>query len=258
MSLLRIIRGIICLVVMATTLSLQASEQATWSYAGETGPDRWAEVEKHSSCGGMSQSPVNIVKADTDPDRHDEWSLSLDYQDGVMVNQSINNGHTVQYDFDAGNVAVFGDTRYSLVQVHFHAPSEHTINGMRYPIEMHFVHLNEDKKEYVVLGVLGYQGRPTESLNFVERYIPEVVGSQMTLAQSVDFSRLFPLGLTPRFHYRGSLTTPPCTESVNWVLFELPVEISTQALQKIEAAMPIDNYRDAQSLNGRKVHWVVN
>ena len=105
-----------------------------WSYQGESGPAHWAEIEKNSDCDGLHQSPVNIIEFNSQPGSEDELSLEIHYEDETKIHDVINNGHSIQYNFELGDYIKFQGKRYDLKQVHFHEPAEHTINGIRYPI----------------------------------------------------------------------------------------------------------------------------
>jgi carbonic anhydrase len=237
--------------------AVNASEDHNWSYSGESGPANWAALEKNSSCGGSAQSPVNIIAANAQPDANRNRPLALDYRQRTLINNVINNGHSIQFDFAAGDALAYQGRRFDLMQIHFHSPSEHTLNGIRYPVELHLVHINKAEAEYTVLAFFGFEGR---SLNIkaIEQNIPAQTGESLNIGKAIDFSKLFPRHLTPRFEYTGSLTTPPCTEGVNWIIFEDPIELSKDTLDVIRQAMPVNNYRNTQPLNGRTAHWVVN
>ncbi|MEE4279161.1 MAG: carbonic anhydrase family protein [Halieaceae bacterium] len=229
-----------------------------WEYAGELGPEQWAELEGCSACNGEHQSPVNIIRTDTQPDSQANWPLVLRYPAETTIHSVVNNGHSIQYDFDRGDQLDFADNTYDLMQFHFHEPSEHTLNGIRYPIEMHLVHYNQEIDEYVVLAVVGYEGTPSDAYAFLEQYLPLQPGESRDIDKPFNLRTALPDSLTPRFHYRGSLTTPPCTESVNWIVFEEPFMLSHEQVVELQRVMPFNNYRGTQPLNDRQVSLIVH
>lgn len=229
-----------------------------WSYAGESGPQHWAELEEGGACGGSAQSPVNIITVDTQPARHDQFPIDIRFNPQTHIHDVVNNGHSIQFDFDHGDEIAFGGQRYVLQQVHFHEPSEHTINGVRYPIEIHMVHVNEALGRYVVLAVMGEEGRPSPAFDFLEQYLPLPQGETREIDAPFNLRSALPTELEPRFHYAGSLTTPPCTESVDWVVFQNTLSLSYQQVVELQGLMPLNNYRDTQALNARRVSMVVH
>jgi len=242
--------------ILLEASSVAAADDPHWTYEGEMGPEHWAD--HNSACAGSSQSPVNIIVTDADPDSAKAFPLSVHYPPQTRIHSVTNNGHSIQYDFDQGDEIEFNGDRYALKQIHFHEPSEHTLNGVRYPIEMHLVHANEARGEYTVIGLLGYEGAPNKTFAKIEQFVPHQTGETLAINQSIDLNGLFDETLTPRFHYRGSLTTPPCSENVNWVVFEEPFMLSHDQVVKLKELMPKNNYRDVQPLNTRHVTWVVN
>lgn len=129
---------------------------------------------------------------------------------------------------------------------------------MRYPIEMHLVHYNAESEEYVVLAVFGYEGTPSPAYEFLARYLPLAPGESRHVNENFSLRLALPDALTPRFHYRGSLTTPPCTERVNWVVFEKPFMLSHDQVLELQGQMPLNNFRGIQPLNTRRVSLVVH
>ena len=235
-----------------------AEEIDHWSYAGEMGPAHWAELESGSACSGSRQSPVNIIRTDTTPRTSDDRLLELNYPSVTRILSAANNGHSIQLDFEPGDEIRLQGEQYFLQQIHFHSPSEHTLNGVRYPLEMHLVHSNRARDRFTVLSVLGYEGRSSPVLRQFEQFgVPEM-NQSIPMAVPVDLSAIFPTTLTPRFHYSGSLTTPPCTENVNWVVFETPFMLAEEQVKRLQRQMPVNNYRDVQPLNGRAISLIVH
>ncbi len=223
-----------------------------WSYEGETSPEYWTQLEGNGICGGKNQSPINIIHADASIGKSGLLESDIHYPNITTIDHIINNGHSIQYNFKGNdNYVNFKNKRYNLVQFHFHAPSEHTINGIRFPLVMHMVHVNEDK-EFVVFGVLFQEGKRDESFGFLESYLPIKPGETKEINKPYDFSKDLPSSLE-HFYYKGSLTTPPCTETVNWFVFTEIATISTEQMKALSTLMPKNNFRNTQPLNGRRI-----
>ena len=221
-----------------------------WGYSGETGPAHWAELTRNSACGGSSQSPINIISVKAVPDTS-RTELAIHYADSTRITDVVNNGHTIQYDFDRGDYVTYDSVRYDLQQFHFHEPAEHTIDGIRYPLVLHLVHTSKEGK-YLVLAVMVKEGESSAPFTFLERLLPlavdepRVVDKQFALEQNLPLDHHY-------YHYVGSLTTPPCTEGVDWFVFRQPITISHAQVVTLRELMPLNNYRNEQALNGRVV-----
>ncbi|AFC25134.1 carbonic anhydrase [Saprospira grandis] len=219
-----------------------------WSYQGETGPEHWAELEKTSDCGGMHQSPINIVEYKTDETLP---PLDIQYADQTVLHDVVNNGHSIQYDFEEGDYIVLEGEKYYLKQFHFHEPSEHTIEGVRYPLEMHLVHANKEG-DIAVLAVMAKEGGQSAPFDFLEAYLPLEPGAKKEIGKPFDMNLNLPKDRS-YYHYTGSLTTPPCSENVQWYVFKTPIDISLKQAKVLEENMPVHNYRNEQPVNDRIV-----
>lgn len=222
-----------------------------WAYQGEMGPEHWAEIEKESDCDGLRQSPINIIDVDT------EITTSLSpieiyYATDVKIHDVTNNGHSIQYNFEKGDYIVIEGIKYALRQIHFHEASEHTINGVRYPLEMHLVHFSEERKDFAVLAVMAIEGHSSAPFNFLEQYLPLKTGETKSIDANFDLNLNLPDNRS-YYTYKGSLTTPPCTEKVNWYIFNNPITVSLEQVKELQKLMPMNNYRNEQPLNGRKI-----
>ena len=210
------------------------------------------DIEKNSDCGGIHQSPINIVHKDVDSVQMN-GNLNILYTPTTLINKVDNNGHSIQFNFDEGDSINYYNKTYYLKQIHFHEPSEHKINGVIYPIEMHLVHVNNNG-EITVLGVLGEEGEESQLFEFLESFLPLEKGESKEIHQKIDLSSLF-LKDKHYYSYKGSLTTPPCTENVNWIVFKEPIILSEDEVLKLKKHMPLNNYRNQQALNGRVVNY---
>lgn len=229
-------------------------QEKHWSYEGETSPEHWAEIEKNSDCSGKSQSPINIIDIKAVPSSPEDRKLTFHYTEQTILNKVRNNGHSIQYDFERGDSLCNNNVTYDLVQIHFHEPSEHTINGVRYPIEIHLVH-QSDEKNYTVVGIMGIEGGESHFMQRMESYLPLEVNEEKVIDRSFDISTILPVE-RDYYTYQGSLTTPPCTENVQWIILKNPLELSLEEVLELRSNMPLKNYRNEQPINDRKVYLI--
>ncbi|MBW3781365.1 carbonic anhydrase [Aeromonas veronii] len=217
-----------------------------WEYSGEAGPAHWAKLTpEFGQCAGSNQSPVDLsglVEAKLAP-------LVLHYQAGG--NTVVNNGHTVQVGYAPGSTLQLDGTRFELKQFHFHAPSENLIEGKSYPLEGHLVHVS-GKGEIAVVAVMFEAGKANSALAAAWSALPAKVGEIQALKTPLVAEQLLPEN---RDYYRfsGSLTTPPCSEGVRWLVMKQPVEVSQAQIDAFKAVMHHPNNRPVQPLNGRVV-----
>ncbi len=161
----------------------------------------------------------------------------------------INSGHPIQINYDEGSTLTVDSTEFELAQYHFHVPSEHSIDGKSFPMEMHLVHVSE-QGEIAVLGVLIQEGSHHSAFDPVVEHIPLDVGSEEHLEHvRVEIDDLLPDD-DSTFRYSGSWTTPPCSEGVHWLVFVQPLELSSQQIQSF-ARVIRGNNRPRQPHNGR-------
>jgi carbonic anhydrase len=218
---------------------------AHWSYRGQGGPDQWGDLKPdyHVCKAGKSQSPIDLTSGidATLPE------IRFDYR--VAQLRIANNGHTIQLDFPKGSRMQSGGKTYELLQYHFHAPSEHLIDGKSYPLEVHLVHKNE-AGDLAVVGVMFEPGEDNIALQEIWRHLPKQAGDPVAVADvAVNAYDLLPPDR--RYHrYMGSLTTPPCSEGVNWHVMRTPLKASAR---QIKAFIDIagENARPPQALNSR-------
>lgn len=221
-----------------------------WTYQGETGPEHWSEIEKKSDCNGNKQSPINIIDIDAKTDETLK-PIDIHYSTNVKIHDVTNNGHSIQYNFEKGDYITLNNKKFELKQIHFHEGSEHTINGVRFPLEIHLVHASEDN-QYAVLAVMAVEGKSSEPFTFLEKYLPINIGETKPVNSNFDLNLNLPKN-KEYYTYGGSLTTPPCTESVSWFVFKSPITVSLKQVKQLQELMPINNYRNEQPLNGRNV-----
>ena len=225
-----------------TTVDTPEAETAAWSYSGDTGPAEWATLsEEYAVCAeGSEQSPIDIPGAAPSADLP---PLSFGYTAATARIEDADYGILVTPETSLE--LSIGEDRYTLLQFHAHDPSEHTIDGDSYPLEIHFVHRN-DAGELAVVGVMIEEGESNPS------YGPVVEGVETRGATAtVEFAQLLPEQLD-YFTYDGSLTTPPCSEGVRWIVLANPVEIGAEQLAALVEGHGATN-RPVQPLEGRTV-----
>jgi len=240
----------------ATTAPAAASDPV-WHYEGDEGPEHWGTIStKFASCqSGRSQSPIDIVEPArrAAPDaivlKLAPASLRIIHHDHVA--DAINNGHTIQVNYSEGDTLTVGGRPYQLVQYHFHAPSEHTVDGKQFPMEMHLVHTNADG-QLAVIGVLIVEGARNAAFDPIWANLPLTKGVENHLEHvKVDVDALLPEAHTT-YRYDGSLTTPPCSEGVKWFVMTTPIALSKAQIGAFTALFHGNN-RPVQPLNGRPV-----
>ena len=238
-------KTLLCASLMFTA-SVFATEQAPhWGYSGENGPENWAKLTpEFGACTGKNQSPVNItgtIKADLKP-------LKFNYKAGES--QILNNGHTVQVVYDAGSTVVIDGVEYNLKQFHFHAPSENQITGKSFPMEGHFVHADKDGN-LAVVAVMYKEGKENKALAKLWAHLPKE-GEKIALTPAGNALDLLPQNHA-YYRFNGSLTTPPCTEGVRWIVMKKPVFVSKSQIEAFKTIMEHDNNRPVQPANARTI-----
>ncbi len=223
-------------------------EQVDWSYEGEEGPEHWGELsEEFTTCvDGSAQSPIDLAGA-TEEDIAD---IGFAYSESPL--SIFNNGHTIEIEYEEGSSITLEGTTYNVVQFHFHAGSEHLVDGEQYPLEMHIVHSTGDGA-LAVVGLLTEVGAENEALAPVFDNIPTEVTDEAEPVDgaAVDLADVLPDAQT-YFRYDGSLTTPPCTEGVSWQVLDTPIEVSRAQLDAFTAVVD-GNSRPAQPLGDREL-----
>ena len=217
-----------------------------WGYKGETGPEHWAELrDNYETCAlGQQQSPIDL----TGTGLADLENITFEY--GATPVQILNNGHTIQVDKIENNRMVLSSTTYPLLQFHFHAPSEHTVSGKSYPLEMHLVH-KLDSGAYAVVGVFIVEGAENSAFAPVWAHLPGEVSGATPTGMSVNVAELLPADHV-YYTYNGSLTTPPCGQEVTWLVMKEPVEMSADQIAAFTAIITGNN-RPTQPLHDREV-----
>lgn len=242
-------------------MAIKAKRQLSWAavlvWGGLVGGVTAQEAIEHDEGGlpynvaednGAAQSPINILS---------DYAVTGDHQVELHYLESgrhiANLGHTVEAIIDAGSSASFDGRDYTLRQIHFHTPSEHQIDGITFPMEMHMVHSLEDAPDrYLVIGVLFREGTDNRVLEEILAAVPEregevrdVAGPGIDAGSLLEFSGHY-------YHYEGSLTTPPYTESVSWMVMQDIHQASPEQIQHINV-LEGNNARHIQALHARVV-----
>lgn len=243
----KIALGIMFLVLtLLPNRSVAGGHGPHWSYDGEAGPEHWGELSHdYAACKtGKMQSPIDLKWSKT----KGQGKITFDYHAAPLA--VIDNGHTIQVNFKPGSSATIRGKKFDLVQMHFHTASEHTISGKSFPMELHFVHKNKAGK-LAVVGVMFREGSPNAMVDAIWKNLPGEKGKEVTVSSVMVQPADFLPTKKSYYHYQGSLTTPPCSEGVNWNVLNTPVEMSADQIQKFRE-MYANNARPVQQLFGRK------
>jgi carbonic anhydrase len=217
-----------------------------WAYEGVEGPDHWAMLSPaYRTCEkGSHQSPINIQAAHS---ASGPGTLALAYRPARV--RLMHTGHTVQATYQAGSVLAVDGTNYLLRQFHFHSPSEHHIEGQSFDMEIHLVHQSEEGR-IAIVAVLLEVGLENHTLERLWADLPEQVGR---VSKEVELNAIELLPTQTHYYlYEGSLTVPPCTEGVRWIVLKEPQSVSLAQLTRFRTFLGEDA-RPVQALNHREV-----
>lgn len=246
------------LLALGASASIVAADaEVSWSYEGETGPENWGNLPNSSLCkNGTTQSPIAIM---TDSAEMLDGQMDMNYKTSTA--SVMDNGHTIVVTFEEplDNRVSWKGEDYSLVQMHFHSPAEHSIDGKFADMVVHLVHQNKDG-QLLVIGV-PMQGGSTESMEL--QAIMEAVSKSGQNDEAsngmiqIDPTQMLPTTAYGFFHYQGSLTTPTCSEEVLWFVTDQPLEIDSKQVDAFQSHYK-NNVRPIQSLEGRSVFYLKN
>ena len=231
----------------AAAITAAAPKRGTaWSYEGELGPANWSKInDGWAKCGtGNRQSPIDLrdgIKVNLE-------QISFDYHPSSF--NEVNNGHTIQVTVGGGNFITVGNQTYELEQLHFHRPSEERINGKGTEMVMHLVHKSAEGK-LAIVAVLLERGEPHGLMQTIWDNLP--LEKQEVVAPSIVID---PMDALPArrdyFTYMGSLSEPPCSEGVLWMVFKQPRQASPAQMALFSRLYPL-NARPVQSTGGRMI-----
>ncbi|MGE5387167.1 MAG: carbonic anhydrase [Betaproteobacteria bacterium] len=223
-----------------------AHAETHWSYAGEGGPENWHKLNpRYVACAsGDRQSPIDIqngIKVDLEP-------IKFDYRPSAF--RIVDNGHTIEAVTGSGSITITGKT-YNLVQIHFHRPAEEKIDGRAFDMVAHLVHKSDDGR-LAVVAVLMEKGAENPLVQMLWNYLPLEKNLPVTPpAASIDLGAFLPASRS-YYTYMGSLTTPPCTEGVLWLVMKQPVQVSVEQIAIFSRLYP-NNARPTQPAANRLI-----
>jgi carbonic anhydrase len=217
-----------------------------WGYAGEIGPDRWGclSSDYHLCSAGVEQSPVNLagyVPGGTEP-------VTFDYT--TIAVQARNNGHTVYLDFDPGSRVSVGGHRYELLGVHYHSPGEHLLDGESFAAELHLVH-QDAGGNLAVVGLLFRLGKPSPLVEDLLGLAP-ATGVEADIGGGPNAAEFVP-SHSGYYGYSGSLTTPPCSEGVRWMVMQGIGTVSPDQVDILQSLTHGPNNRPPQPIGDRQI-----
>ena len=237
------------LVAIACGPTASAEEAHHWSYKGHGGPTHWSELQEgYSACGaGREQSPVNIPGAAAQ--KAQLPAIEFHYQPAPL--KIIDNGHTIQVNYAPGSFITVGGQRYELQQFHFHKPSEEAIDGKHAAMVAHLVH-KDDQGRLAVVAVLLNPGTVNPMVATLWNNLPAKKEAEVAMQDvQINAADLLPAN-RGYYQFTGSLTTPPCSEGVTWMVLKDPSTLSTGEIDRFGRSYPM-NARPVQPLNGRMV-----
>lgn len=221
-----------------------------WGYIGKAGPEHWGELSpEFQLCQiGKQQTPIDLQITDV-KNVISQDLLSVNYQPTAL--HLINNGKTIQVNYQPGSYLKYQQQRFELLQFHFHHFSEHRLNSKIYDMELHLVHRSQNGN-LAVVAVFLQAGKFNPTLQIIWDATPQQQEGEKTIEDTIiDASQLIPAQQTFLTYY-GSLTTPPCWENVLWCVMETPIEASRAQIAQFSQMFPL-NARPLQPLNNRVV-----
>jgi carbonic anhydrase len=222
---------------------------AAFGYSGDRAPEHWGQLDPdYETCAeGERQSPIHLRDGD------EESLPRIDFSYRPAQLEVENNGHSLEAAYPEGSSMKIDGDRYELKQFHFHAPSEHRIEGQSFPLEFHLVHEAEGG-DLAVLAVLVREGRANPAFAGLVDATPHVEEEKVPVEGEVNALDLLPAqpATAPRWSYRGSLTTPPCTEGVRWEVLDEPIAMSAEQIDRYRSVFDGTN-RPLQPRNDRRL-----
>jgi len=237
--------GIIC------GLSCSVTSAAEWAYKETKGPEKWADLApEYSICGsGKNQSPINI---DTKKAINIE-AAGIKFNYGLTLPETITNtGNLIQVNTRGWAKLNVDDIEFKLQHLEFHIPSEHTIDGKHFPMEIQFIHESEGGQTAIV-SRMAIPGRPDRALRKLFEKLPMQAGETEKLSGNALRNIEMKMKVSNYFYYNGSMTTPPCSEGVRWYLMKAPMTFSKEQYNQLKSAVEQDNNRPVQTLNARMI-----
>ncbi|MCI0417186.1 carbonic anhydrase family protein [bacterium] len=219
-----------------------------FGYSGDIGPGYWGELDPSwIACStDLRQTPIDISRATLD---NALKSLDLELRDTEI--ELINNGHTIEQEYEPGSTLSLNGVIYDLLQFHFHTFSEHTVRGVRYPMEMHAVFRNPETGNLAVLGTFFRIGGENKFLSEFDDHLPQKDGDHFTSEHHINIADAL-TETSSYYTYDGSLTTPPCSPIVTWFVLKEAATISEEQFHSFQNIMG-NNFRPLQPRNDRVI-----
>jgi carbonic anhydrase len=240
---------LIALLLIPCQFAFAGEPAVHWSYEGDDGPEHWGDLSPdYNFCReGSNQSPVDLVA-----DLHVELPELVFQYHGTALRE-VHDGHTIRVDIEPGSYLEIPElnVRSELKQAHFHSPSEHTVNGKYFAMEFHMVHIHHDG-HITVVGLMIQEGEETPLLTKLWSFMPEKEGERTEAPLTVFQSGVMP-PTRNYFSYNGSLTTPPCSEGVRWVVLRDPLTASAEQIERFKARVGLSTNRPVQPRHSRLI-----
>jgi carbonic anhydrase len=236
--------------LLSASMALAGDHVIHWGYSGHGGPEHWGELsDDFKMCMlGRNQSPIDL-RTDTAFETKLP-PIVFDYKSKAI--EIVDNGHTEKVDIDPGSTITVDGIKFELKQFHFHTPSENRIDGKSFPLEAHFVHADQHGNLAVIALMFEY-GPENKALKKMWDKMPKHAGEKHTCSMTAeDIDRLLPRDRS-YYRYNGSLTTPPCSEGVRWLVLKTPVTVSEEQVRKFAKIMGHANNRPVQPINARVI-----
>lgn len=239
--------------LLASTMIMSAISTSMagvhWVYEGDVSPEHWGELSSDfKKCAdGKNQSPINITEA-----HKGKTNAPLTLHYNLTKEELVNNGHTIQISTaNKDDYLIYNGTKYYLKQFHFHTPSENKINGKDFPLEGHFVHADDNGK-LLVLAVMFEEGQENPQLQQIIAAVPNDANKTVDLKTPINIEKLLPSN-EHYYDFEGSLTTPPCSESVRWIVLKNTLHVSKKQVESFNKILKHHNNRPVQPLNNRVI-----
>ena len=232
--------------VDANQVNTKIDHAVQWGYEGKGSPEHWSELDKRFfMCKkGTNQSPINLsgfTEAELPP-------IKFNYH--LVSTEILDNGHTEQINVEHNSSITIDNIIFELKQFHFHTPSENNINGKSFPLEAHFVHASKDG-HLAVIAVMFKKGKANEALTELWKNIPTHTGEHHAI-HAKHLNALLPVD-RDYYRFNGSLTTPPCTEGVRWLVMKENVTVSKNQIATFAKIMHLHNNRPIQKTHARMI-----
>lgn len=241
---------VLCLLILIPMAGVAEDHTPHWGYTGAGGPEHWGDLSpEFAPCKtGRAQSPIDIHQAVPLP-----VSFTAHRYRSVPVSV-INNGHTIYVDVPPANYLIVQGKSYELQQFHFHAPSEHALQGRRADMVVHMVHKAPDGEIAVVAVPMVIGHDPNRLISIIWETVPTQLGRSARPWKRINPARLLPHDRDRYYTYTGSLTTPPCTEGVRWLVMTEPITVTAGQVARFKELIG-PNTRSLQAINGRPVFY---